>query len=78
MRTSLLQIYGYKQLCFEVNHLKNTSYDSSNKTHEKYLIEIWTHLNPDDHLNDRISKRWEEIGFQGKDPSAGNLFSIYF
>lgn len=66
MRISLLQIYGYKQLLHDVNALKNTPYDSTNKRHEHYLMEIWTALNPNDKLEDRISKKWEDIGFQGR------------
>lgn len=70
MRVSLLQIYGYRQLCFEVNRLKSSVYDSTNQVHEKYLMQIWSSLNPDDKLDDRISKKWTDIGFQGNDPKT--------
>lgn len=68
MRISLLQIYGYKQLCYDVNSLKSIGYDSNNKKHENYLLEIWTSLNPNEKLDNRISNKWTNIGFQGNDP----------
>ena len=70
MRISLLQIYGYKQLCFDVNRLKSTPYDSNDAEHEDHLIQIWNSLNPDDPLDSRISSQWTSIGFQGNDPKT--------
>ena len=67
---SLLQIYGYKQLCFEVNKLKSTAYDSNDANHESHLLAIWDSLNPDDPLDNRISSSWTSIGFQGNDPKT--------
>lgn len=70
MRVSLLQIYGYRQLCHEVNKLKSTAYDSNDAKHESHLMRIWDSLNPDEQLENRISSQWTSIGFQGQDPSS--------
>ncbi|KAK4881953.1 hypothetical protein RN001_005272 [Aquatica leii] len=64
------QIWGYRQLIAEVETLRTVSYDSDNIEHEQKLLELWEHLNPNDPLNMRISKRWQEIGFQGDDPKT--------
>lgn len=59
------QIWGYKQLLIEVEQLRKTSYDSCNPEHEDLLIGLWERLNPDTPLEARITKQWQDIGFQG-------------
>ncbi|XP_055933159.1 ELMO domain-containing protein 2-like [Argiope bruennichi] len=66
----LYQIYGYKQLLHEVEVLRKTPYSSENKEHEDKLLKLWSLLNPDKPLQNRISKQWTDIGFQGDDPKT--------
>ncbi len=63
-------IWGYKQLKEEVALLASIAYDSDNEEHESKLLKLWNLLRPDTPLNSRISKQWQEIGFQGNDPKT--------
>ncbi|KAK3911998.1 ELMO domain-containing protein 1 [Frankliniella fusca] len=64
------QIWGYKQLTVEVENLRRTPYDACNSEHEELLIGLWERLNPDIPLEARITKQWQDIGFQGDDPKT--------
>lgn len=64
------QIWGYKQLVADVEYLRRTSFDSSNEEHERKLQGLWDKLMPNERLEGRITKRWQEIGFQGDDPKT--------
>lgn len=66
----LEQIWGYRQLFVEVEELRTTSYDSDEIEHEVKLLELWLRLMPDDPLEARVTKQWQEIGFQGDDPKT--------
>lgn len=66
----LEQIWGYKQLMVEVEQLRTTFYDSDNSEHEQKLLELWQRLMPNDPLEARVTKQWQEIGFQGDDPKT--------
>lgn len=57
-------IWGYRQLYWLAEAERCTPYDSSNLSHEKRLYELWDLLMPDERLDRRITKRWQEIGFQ--------------
>lgn len=63
-------IWGYKQLVKEIAHLAGTLYDAGNEEHELKLMKLWNLLCPDVPLTHRISKQWQEIGFQGTDPKT--------
>ncbi|XP_054707636.1 ELMO domain-containing protein 2-like [Uloborus diversus] len=69
-RICLFQIYGYKQLLHDVEVLRKTSYSSENKEHENKLLKLWELLKPEEKLQNRISKQWSSIGFQGDDPKT--------
>nr|CAH7738984.1 unnamed protein product [Callosobruchus chinensis] len=64
------QIWGYRQLIAEVEELRRTTFDSDNIHHESKLYELWTNLMPQDTLESRITKQWQDIGFQGEDPKT--------
>ncbi|CAH1404034.1 unnamed protein product [Nezara viridula] len=63
-------IWGYKQLVHEVESLRLTTFDSSNEDHEDKLQRLWQALMPDIPLETRITKQWQDIGFQGDDPKT--------
>ncbi|MCL4134523.1 UNVERIFIED_CONTAM: hypothetical protein GTU68_015900, partial [Idotea baltica] len=67
---SLVKIWGYRQLVSSLEALRTTSYDSSNPEHEQKLLKLWSLLQPKVQLQSRISKQWQDIGFQGDDPST--------
>ncbi|XP_065207455.1 ELMO domain-containing protein 1 [Planococcus citri] len=66
----LEHIWGYKQLMQEVCVLSRTPYDSENEEHEMKLLKLWNALMPDTPLQSRVSKQWQDIGFQGNDPKT--------
>ncbi|KAL3280348.1 hypothetical protein HHI36_017837 [Cryptolaemus montrouzieri] len=64
------QIWGYRQLLAEVESLRNIKFDSNNLEHEAKLLQLWEALMPSVELDNRISKQWQDIGFQGDDPKT--------
>lgn len=63
-------IFGYRQLLAEVEQLRKVQYDADNFTHESKLYELWERLMPDEPLIGRVTKQWQDIGFQGDDPKT--------
>jgi hypothetical protein len=63
-------IWGYSQLYSEVEALRLTPYDATNIEHEEKLKRLWCSLKPDVELEARITKQWQDIGFQGDDPKT--------
>lgn len=70
MSICLKQILGYRQLEHQVEKLRCEAYDEGNLEHEVQLLELWRLLQPDRQLDKRITKQWQEIGFQGDDPGT--------
>lgn len=70
MTICLRQILGYKQLQIDVENLRSESFNDGNLHHETQLLELWTLLQPDRPLLKRVTKQWQEIGFQGEDPKT--------
>ncbi|XP_037956175.1 ELMO domain-containing protein 2 [Teleopsis dalmanni] len=64
------QIWSYRRLVYTVDHLRAIPYDSNNLQHEEMLLELWNYLMPNEPLTGRISKQWQDIGFQGDDPKT--------
>lgn len=72
------QIWGYKQFYYEIENLRVIQYDSDNEQHESKLYELWELLMPDVDLEARITKQWQDIGFQVTMNLSKNLFLIWF
>lgn len=66
--TCIETIWSYRRLCFDIENIRKIPYDSGNFEHEDKLLRLWRLLMPDRSLDARISKQWQEIGFQGDDP----------
>jgi len=66
----LRKIVSYNKLFGDVEELKLTKYDEENTSHEEMLYRLWTLLKEGDDLKERYTKRWTEIGFQGKNPAT--------
>lgn len=64
------QIWGYRQLIAEVEDLRRMQFDSDNFEHEQKLFDLWENLMPYESLEGRITKQWQDIGFQGDDPKT--------
>nr|ACO15220.1 ELMO domain-containing protein 1 [Caligus clemensi] len=70
LRGCLTQILGYKSLVEIVESMRSVPYDSDNLEHEKKLVDLWELLRPDFPLSKRVTKQWQDIGFQGEDPKT--------
>lgn len=65
------KIWSYKRLFCLVEQLRSTQYDAENPEHEQKLLTLWKLLVGDEeHLENRISNQWQDIGFQGDDPKT--------
>jgi hypothetical protein len=55
-------------------------YNKEDTNHEAKLIKLWKVANPSILLENRVSKQWKILGFQGTDPATdfrgGGLFSL--
>lgn len=63
-------IWSYRRLCADVEDMRKISFDSDNFDHENKLLKLWRLLMPESPLECRISKQWQDIGFQGDNPST--------
>lgn len=70
LTTCIEHIWGYKQLIQEVEALRTTAYDHLKQEHEEKLRGLWNALMPQVALEARITKQWQDIGFQGDDPKT--------
>jgi hypothetical protein len=70
MTVCLKKIWGYKKLLKEVEQMRSIPYNEGDLNHEMWLLELWTLLQPDRPLDTRITKQWQDIGFQGEDPKT--------
>lgn len=60
----LAAVWGYRRLYHAVEALRCTSYDAASVEHERKLLLLWRLLCPDEPLEARITKQWQDIGFQ--------------
>ncbi|KAJ3091376.1 ELMO domain-containing protein 2 [Quaeritorhiza haematococci] len=70
LRQCLSTISATYKLVHELNARAATKYDSTNKLHEKKLLELWDLMMPNEKLSARVTKQWQQIGFQGDDPAT--------
>ncbi|KAF7987687.1 hypothetical protein HCN44_003550 [Aphidius gifuensis] len=63
-------IWGYHQLVAECEERRKIYYDSDNSGHELLLLKLWNLLKPNEPLESRVTKQWQDIGFQGDDPKT--------
>ncbi|KAJ1507060.1 hypothetical protein HMI55_005981 [Coelomomyces lativittatus] len=70
LKTALAVIHETHIVAHELNYLAATKYDSTNKLHEKKLLELWLNYMPKETLTHRYSDQWRKLGFQGKDPAT--------
>jgi hypothetical protein len=64
------QLHGYETLRRDVELLRTELYDAKNPKHEEKLLKLWSALMPDIELTSRVTKQWQDIGFQGDDPKT--------
>lgn len=62
--TCVEQIWGYRRLVHMVEARRRIPFEGGNAEHENKLLELWSLLMPDTELEGRITKQWQDIGFQ--------------
>lgn len=64
LRGCIESIWGYQRLYTTIEELRCTQYDPLNTLHEERLFQLWNLLMPNEPLEARITKQWQDIGFQ--------------
>lgn len=65
MFTSCIEaIWGYRRLYESVEVIRATAYNCNDVLHERKLLRLWNLLMPNQPLKQRITKQWQDIGFQ--------------
>lgn len=70
LRPCLERIYGVRVLWSGVEAMRAETYSQENSEHERSLLQLWNQLMPSTSLESRITKQWQEIGFQGSNPAT--------
>jgi hypothetical protein len=70
LRSGMTQVFASFQLLHELNARAAARYDSTVALNERKLKEIWDMMMPGKDLEGRYTLQWQQIGFQGKDPST--------
>jgi len=64
-----MHVIKYLEIKFELDTTP-TPYDKNNSEHEAMLLQLWETVFPNEKLENRISKQWNKMGFQGTDPAT--------
>lgn len=64
LSVSIETIWSYRRLFETIEAARTTPYDSTRLEHETKLLKLWRLLMPEQELETRITKQWQDIGFQ--------------
>lgn len=80
LSTCIETIWSYRRLCIDIENVRKIPFDSGNFEHENKLLRLWDLLMPNQSLDARITKQWQDIGFQGDDPMTDfrGIILIFF
>eukprot|EP00731_Ephydatia_muelleri_P017993 Em0011g33a len=67
---SLSRIVSLAALKKELEAMRSEAYSEDNTEHKSTLLQLWDLLMPSAPLEARITKEWQQIGFQGTDPAT--------
>eukprot|EP00386_Alphamonas_edax_P004543 GDKI01014342.1.p1 GENE.GDKI01014342.1~~GDKI01014342.1.p1 ORF type:complete len:384 (+),score=86.92 GDKI01014342.1:63-1214(+) len=70
MGAALNGLHSVNMAVAYVDRMCGTPYDSSNPSHEEKLERLWQLYRPEVRRDGRITKQWDELGFQGDDPAT--------
>eukprot|EP01117_Protostelium_nocturnum_P005438 TRINITY_DN1971_c0_g1_i1.p1 TRINITY_DN1971_c0_g1~~TRINITY_DN1971_c0_g1_i1.p1 ORF type:complete len:1269 (+),score=431.18 TRINITY_DN1971_c0_g1_i1:413-4219(+) len=65
----LKQLSDYMIYRYEL-HSDKEPYSKENPEHERLLMLLWDTVFPEQKLDNRVSKEWAKLGFQGTDPAT--------
>lgn len=78
LSSSIETIWSYRRLYAMVEAIRTTSYDSTRQDHETKLLKLWRLLMPEQELEARITKQWQDIGFQASTNIYENITTLDF
>lgn len=78
LKVCMESIWSYRRLLYEIEEIRAIPFDSKNAIHETKLLKLWELLMPTEPLESRITKQWQNIGFQGDDPATDFRGEINF
>lgn len=71
LKDGLIKIRAYNKLVNEIEELRLRKFSFDNLQDSELIFDLWNSLKGStDKLDNKITKRWSEIGFQGNDPST--------
>lgn len=71
LKDGLIKIRAYNKLINEIEELRLRKFSFDNLHDSELIFDVWSSLKgSEDKLDNKITKRWSEIGFQGMDPST--------
>ena len=71
LKDGLIKIRAYNKLVIEIEELRSRKFSFDSPHDSELIFDLWSSLKgTTDKLDNRITKRWSEIGFQGNDPST--------
>ncbi|XP_031626310.1 ELMO domain-containing protein 2 [Contarinia nasturtii] len=68
LEVCIKSIWSYRRLLYDIEDIRATPFDNAH--HEEKLLKLWRLLMPTEPLESRITKQWQNIGFQGDDPAT--------
>ncbi|KAL0481872.1 ELMO domain-containing protein [Acrasis kona] len=70
LRLSIQQLINVNFSINTLSKLRQETFSYENVQHVKLLDEQWRLLKPDVHRGERVTEKWQEVGYQGKDPTT--------
>jgi len=69
IKQALCKINAYNSLISNVEEVRKQAFSWESNDNKQKLVELWEGLT-NEKLEFKISKRWQDIGFQGNDPAT--------
>jgi hypothetical protein len=62
----LIKVRAYNKLINDIEELRTKTFSFDNLQDTELILDLWNLLKKNDKLDNKITKRWTEIGFQGR------------
>ncbi len=62
----MIKVRAYNKLINDIEELRTKTFSFDNLQDTELILDLWNLLKKNDKLDNKITKRWTEIGFQGR------------
>ena len=62
----MIKVRAYNKLINDIEELRTKTFSFDNLQDTELIFDLWNLLKKNDKLDNKITKRWTEIGFQGR------------